>query len=172
MERDGHHPWVVGVDRLDPVPVVDVEVDVEDAEALVPGGRDGQRDVVVDAEAGGPRRHRVVEPAARVIGMVDIAPDDRLDRAERAAGDRRRCLVHPLERRDVAERGDPERWRQARVGAEPADRRRGTRGRWTAQQLVVGRRLGRQTGLGADRAKEVDPGPKRRGVSGWDGPKS
>ena len=50
MERDRHDPRIVGVDRLDTVPVVDVEVDVQHPLALEAGERDGQRRIVVDAE--------------------------------------------------------------------------------------------------------------------------
>ena len=55
VERDGQHAGVVGVDRLDPVAVVDVEIDVQDAQPGTAGGRAiGERHVVVDAEPRGP----------------------------------------------------------------------------------------------------------------------
>ena len=102
VERQRQHARIVPVDRLDAVAVVDVEVDVQDAQPVPPRPGDGQRRVVVDAEAGRPVGHRVVEAAARVEGVLDVAAQDRLHRPDRAARDRRRGLVHAGERRIVA----------------------------------------------------------------------
>ena len=159
------------VDRLDAVAVVDVEVHVQDAQAVAPRPGDRERRVVVDAEPRRPVGHRVVEPAARVEGVLDVAAQDRLDRPERATGDHRPGLVHPGERRVVAALADAGLRRAERVHREPLDRL-DVAPRVAPQQLVVGRRLRRETRLGPDGAQQVDPGPNRRGVSGWPGPKS
>ena len=162
-------PGIVGVDRLDAVAVVDVEVDVQDPQPAPPSRGDGQRDVVVDAEARGPRRHRVVEAAAGVEGVDDVAAEDRLDRPERAAGHGRGRLVHPGERRHVAERGDPDRpadgpgpRREPRTAAMYSRRVDG-------RELVVGRRLGREARLGAD-APAAGRSPARTGAASAGGP--
>ena len=151
------------MDRLDAIPVMDVEVDVQDAETVLPRRRHRQGDVVVDTEAGGPGGHRMVESATGMVSVEDIAADDRLDRAKRATGDRRGCLMHAVERRDVAERGDPVCGRPARIGAEAADRGDVLAGVGRGQ-LVIGRRLRREAGLRAERAEQVDAGsePARR----------
>jgi len=76
------HARIRGVDRLDAVAVVDVEVDVHDPESGRPGPGDRQRDVVVDAEPARSRRHRVVQPAARVERVEHLAAEDRVHRPE------------------------------------------------------------------------------------------
>ena len=101
-------PGSAAVDRLDAVAVVDVEVDVQDAQPVAPRPGDRERRVVVDAEPRRPVGHRVVEPAARVEGVLDVAAQDRLDRPERAAGDRRR---RPRASRRTADRRRPRRCR-------------------------------------------------------------
>ena len=85
MERDRHDPRIVGVDRLDTVPVVDVEVDVQHPLALEAGERDGQRRIVVDAEPRGAIAHRVMEAPAGMEGVLDLARDDRPHRRQRPA---------------------------------------------------------------------------------------
>ena len=72
VERQGQHARVVRMDRLDAVAVVDIEVQVQDAQAVAASAGDRERRVVVDAEPGRPLGHRVVEAAARVEGMVDV----------------------------------------------------------------------------------------------------
>ena len=62
--------------------------------------------IVVDAEPGRAVGHRVMEPAARVEGVLDVAAEDRLDRPERAAGDHRR---RPRASRRRADRRRPRR---------------------------------------------------------------
>ena len=79
VERQRQDARVGPVDRLDPVAVVDVEVHVQDAQPVAPRPGDGQRRVVVDAEPRGPVGHRVMEAAARVEGVLDVAAQDRLD---------------------------------------------------------------------------------------------
>ena len=61
------------MEGLDAVAVVDVEIDIHDAMPGIPGARDRQGDVVVDAEAGCASGHRVVQPAGRVEGVLDLA---------------------------------------------------------------------------------------------------
>ena len=155
VERDRQHPGIVAVDRLHAVAVVDVEVHVEDPEPGPSRRRHGQRDVVVDAEPGGPLGHRVVKAAARMVGMLDLSADDRFDRPDGAAGHGRGGLVHPGERRHVPERGDPIRRGGGRVLREPADRREIPL-RVDGEELGVGGRLGGQPGSRPDRPQEVD----------------
>ena len=101
----------------------------------------------------------MVEAAARVEGVDDVAAEDRLDRPERATGDGGGRLVHPGERRHVAEPGDPEGRRTGRVLAEATDRGDVLR-RVDDFELGVARRLGGQPRLGADRPEQVDPRPE------------
>ena len=105
VQRQGQHARVGPVDRLDAVAVVDVEVEVQDAQAVVPRPGDRERRVVVDAEPGGAVRHRVMEAAAGVEGVLDVAAQDRLDRPQRPTGHRGTGVVHPGEGRIVAARG-------------------------------------------------------------------
>ena len=51
VEGHGEHAGIAEADRLDAVAVVDVEVDVQDPQALAAGADDRERRVVVDAEA-------------------------------------------------------------------------------------------------------------------------
>ena len=160
------------MDRLDAVAVVDVEVDVQDAQAVAPRARDRQRGVVVDAE---PRRaigHRVVQPAAGVEGVLDVAPEDGLDRPQRAAGHRRAGLVHPGERRIVAALADAGRTAHRTAAPRTAARRRCSAGVWhhSSSSSVAG--SGARPGSAPTERRRSIPGPNRRGVSGWPGPKS
>ena len=95
-------PGIVGVDRLDAVAVMDVEVDVQDAQPVGASAGDRERRIVIDAEPARPVAHRVMQSAARMEGVLDVAAEDRLHRRERAAGDRCRRIVHAGERRIVA----------------------------------------------------------------------
>ena len=89
--------------------------------------------------------------------------EDRLDRPERAAGDRRRRVVHARERRVVA-RPDPRLRRGPRIVVELREALDGrdVAARVAQKQVVVRRRLGCQAGLGAELAEQVD----RRARSG------
>ena len=95
MERDRHHVRVVPVQLLDAVPVVDVEVEVEHAEAVAASPGDRQRRVVIDAEPGGSVGHRVMEAAAGVERVLYVAAKDRLHRPDRAARDHRAASCMP-----------------------------------------------------------------------------
>ena len=168
MERDGHHARVVGVDRLDAIAVMDVEIDVQHAESLPPRARDRQGRVVVDAEPRCTARHRVMESAARMHGVAGSTVEDRLHRAKRSAGDHRTGLVHAGERGDVAG-SDPGPEPTRRILREPlhgveiarvVDR----------EQLVVRGRLGRQARFGSDRPQQVDPWPEPQRAQGVAGP--
>ena len=130
--------------------------------------RDRERRVVVDAEAGGAIGHRVVEAAAGVEGVLDVAAEDRLHGAQRTAGHRGARLVHAGEWRIVA-RPDPGVGRSPRLIREAPDRR-DVAGGVAGEKLLVGRRLGREPGLGPDRAKQLDPGPESPRREGMDRP--
>ena len=118
MSTPGSSRWMC----LHAVAVVDVEVEVEDAPARVARPRDGERRVVVDAEAAGPVGHGVVEAAAGVERVVRVAAQDRLGRPDRAAGNRRARLVHAREGRIVAG-PDTRPARTVGVRRDPPDRR-------------------------------------------------
>ena len=156
-------PGSAAVDRLDAVAVMDVEVDVQHAQAVAPRPRDRERRVVVDAEARGAVAHRVVEPAARVERVLDVAAQDRLHRPQRAAGDRRGGIVHPGERRIVATHADTRLGEPERIAREAPDGL-DVAGRMAPLQLVVGGRLRRESRLRADRPEQVQPRaePSRR----------
>ncbi len=102
VQRDGQYPRVLPERRLHPVAVVHIHIDVRDplgTQLQQPGDR--QRGVVVDTETGRPARHRMVQSAGEVHRMHAIAAPDGLRGTHRLAGDQRRCLVHPHERRVV-----------------------------------------------------------------------
>ncbi len=102
VHRDREHAGVVPEDALDAVAVVDVDVHVGDPlGALVeqPADRDGC--VVVDAEATRPVGHRVVQAAAEVHAVLDLAAPDRRGEVGAALHDAGAGLVHPDERRVV-----------------------------------------------------------------------
>ena len=81
VERQREDPGIAVGQCLDAIAVVDVEVHVEDPEPLGSSPYHGERDVVVDAEARRPVRHRVVEPTAGVMRMERAAGEDRLHAA-------------------------------------------------------------------------------------------
>ena len=170
VEREGQHARVVVRDQLDAVAVVDVEVDVQDPQPLGACTRDRERRVVVDAEPPRLRRHRVVEPTAGLVRVLDVAAQDRLHRAERARGDDRGDLVHPREGRLVGQ-AHAHRARQRRVRGEAPDLGE-VRRQVDAQQVVVGRGSGARPGSAPTARRRSIPGPNRFGVSGWPGPKS
>ncbi len=172
VDAEGQDPGIRPVQRLDPVAVVDVEVDVQDAQPGLPGPGDGQRRVVVDAEARGPPGHRVMQAAARVLGVLHVAAQDRLHGRDRAARDGGRRLVHARERRVVAAVADAPFRRPERPLRRSAGRPRGSGRRGTTR---AGRRVagsGASPGTAPTARSRSMPGPKRRGVSGWPGPKS
>ena len=115
MDRDRQHIGVVGVERLDAVTVMDVEVDIQHTETRPASEGDGKRRVVVDAKPRGVVPHRVVEPAARMECVGGIAVEDRLHRGEGTAGDGGGGIVHFLERRVVAPAPDPGLRRAVRI---------------------------------------------------------
>jgi calcium-translocating P-type ATPase len=132
VQADRQHPRVVVEDRLHPVAVVHVDVDVRDALGAArqqPGDRD--RRIVVDAEPAGPIGHRVMQPARDVRPVLGVPRPYRPGGRQRRASDQRGCLVHTCEDRVVlgaeAEReraGQPVgRWRgcQAPRLCQPAE---------------------------------------------------
>ena len=141
------------MNRLDAVTVMDVEIDVQDAQTVQPRPGDRQRRVVVDAEARRPRRHRVVEPAARMERVDDVAAQDRLDGPNRPAGDGRGGIVHAVERRVIAG-PDPGLGLAPRIVVQLREAldRRDVAGGVAQEQLLVGGRLRRETGLRPDLA--------------------
>ena len=173
VDRDRHDARVGRVDRLDAVAVVDVEVDVQDAQAVAPRAGDGQGRVVVDAE---PRR-----PIAASRGAAR-RPDGRRARRRRAGsppspGSSRRRRPPPPRacprtagRRRRADTG----LRRARTGRrrEALDRRRCSARVWhsCSSSSVAG--SGASPGSAPTARSRSMPGPNRRGVSGWPGPKS
>ena len=146
------------MERLHAVAVVHVQVHVQDAQAVVAGSGDPQGDVVVDTESAGSRGHRVVQPTAGVVGMVDVAAQDRLHGPDRAAGHGRRRLVHARERRVVA--GPDARLRRPTgIGGE-APHGRDVLGRVEPFELAARRGFGRQPRFGAHRSQQVHPRPE------------
>ena len=70
VQADRQHPGIVVESRLHAVAVVRVDVDVgHPAHAVGEQPRDGDGRIVVDAEARGLRRHRVVQAARQVDGV-------------------------------------------------------------------------------------------------------
>src|SRR3954453_3797789 len=71
VQADRQHAWVVPERRLHAIAVMHVDVDVRDPlDALAQQPCDGDRRVVVDAEARSGRRHRVVQAACDVARML------------------------------------------------------------------------------------------------------
>ena len=100
------------MEGLDAVAVVDVEIHVQDPQTVAPRPGNGEGHIVVDAETARPSPHGVVEPAARLVGVLHVSAQDRLDGPDRTTGDCGRRLVHAGEGRVVA-RTD------ARLGGRP-----------------------------------------------------
>jgi len=88
VDRDREHARVVVEDRLHPVAVVHIDVDVRDALRAVgeqPRDRDGG--VVIDAEPARSRGHRMVETPCGVEGVLGGTLPDGLRRSDRRTGD-------------------------------------------------------------------------------------
>src|SRR2546427_5944616 len=85
--------------RLDSIPVVRVDVDVQDPPdpVLIEQGPDPDCDVVEDAEAGRTVRHRMVEPAAEVEGPCAASRRHLRTSPQGCTHLEGRCLVHPCE---------------------------------------------------------------------------
>ena len=139
VDRHRQHPGVVVERGLHAVAVVRVDVDVGDlVDARVEQRLDAQRDVVVDAEAGGVVGHRVVQAAAEIDRPVDLAAGDRLRRVDRPTGDQRGVVVHAGEDRVVrGAEAVPDRTRK--VLRRLPHRLDVVRGVDPGQHLVVGR---------------------------------
>jgi hypothetical protein len=157
------------VERLDAVAVMDVQVDVEHAQTVAPRPGDRQGHVVVDAETARPRPHGVVQPAAGVVRVLDVAAQDRLDRPDRTA--RNRAAASCMPAKAGSSPGPMPAWRSGGIGREAAHRG-DVVGRVEPLELVVGRGLGRQPGSAPTARSSSIPGPKRLGLSGCRGPKS
>jgi hypothetical protein len=70
VQRDGEDTGVIPEDTLRSVAVVSVDVDIRHAaDAAVEQPLDGNRRIVVDAEAAGPFAGRVVHAATEVHGV-------------------------------------------------------------------------------------------------------
>ena len=163
VEGDREHARIVPVDRLHAVAVMHIEVDVQHPQPIPPGPGDREGRVVVDAEPGRPLRHRVMQPATRMLGVLHVPAQDRLDGPQRASGDRRRRLVHAGEWRAVATLADAGLREPERVDREALDHVQVPR-RVAPQQLLVRRRLRRQPWFRPDSAQQIDarPEPPRR----------
>jgi hypothetical protein len=95
MQADRQHPGVVPEDRLHPVAVVNVDIDVRDPlDALPEHPRDGDRGIVVHTEPARPVGHRVVQPAADVDPVIGPAGQDGACSRQRRPGDQRARPVH------------------------------------------------------------------------------
>src|SRR6185437_9302188 len=102
VQRDRQHPRVVPEGGLHAVTVVRVDVDVGDLlDALLQQPGDGDGRVVVDAEAGSGRGHRVVESTRDVDRVVVGLLEDGAGGGQGAAGDQRGGFVHVGEHRVV-----------------------------------------------------------------------
>ena len=179
VQRDRQHPGVVPEDALDAVAVVHVDVDVGDPlGAVVEQPLDAHGDVVVDAEAGGVARHRVVQAAAEVHAVLRAPLPDVGAHLAGALDDARARLVHAGEGRVVlgAEPAVPGRRRRGRADAalhrgdvvggrapSPARRRPGPSGEKTSTPS------GSNT-PSASQSRAVRS--RRTGFMGWPGPKS
>ena len=173
VDRHRQHARIGPVDRLDAVAVVDVEIDVHDAQAVAPGAGDRERRVVVDAEAGRPApasRGGARRPGGRRASTSPrrIASIARIDPPATAAA--ASCIPW-----NGGSSPGPMPVPGAPPGATSENRLTTSMyaGSWQREQLVVGRRLRGETRRRprASRSRSM-PGPNRRGVSGCAGPKS
>ena len=163
VDRQRQDARVIPEQRLDAVAVMHVQVDIQDPQSVAAGAGHGQRHVVVDAEAGCTVAHRMVQPAARVECVFDVAAQDRLHCPQRSACHHRTGLVHMPERRHVAALGDARRGQPEGIRGEAANDVNELRG-VARQELLVLDRLRRQTWRRPDRPEQVDPRsePSRR----------
>jgi hypothetical protein len=110
VDRHGQDQRVVPEERLDTVPVMDVEVEIQHAMTGIARHGARQGDIVVDAEARGVTGHGMVQPAAGMERVERLPFEDGVHRRQRAAGDRGGRLVHAHECRVIA-------WADAALGA-------------------------------------------------------
>ena len=167
VDREGEHPRIVPVHRLDPVAVMDVEIDIEHPEPGPPRSGDRQGGIVVDTEPRGTVRHRMVQAPARVEGMGRLADENRLDGPDAAAGHRGRSVMHARERRRVARPESGLARTERRIGAPPNGADVG-RVMDPGEDLVRRGLRGEERGrVRAHRREELDAGPeppRRQGV--------
>ena len=90
-----------------------------------------------------------MQSAARMEGVLDLAPQDRLDRSQRPTGHRSTGVVHAGEGRIVAALADARRARAERIPREALDRL-DVGGGVAPLQLFVERWLRRESRLGTD----------------------
>jgi hypothetical protein len=162
VDREREDARVVPEQGLHPIAVMHIEVDVHHPQAIATGAGDRQRGIVVDAEPGGTRAHRVVQTAARMERVLDLRVEDRLHRPHRSTRHSRRRLLHVGERGVVAP-ADPGLHGSERVDREAANDLDVLLD--VAQpQIGIRRRIRGKTRLGADGAKQLDarPEPTRR----------
>ena len=76
VQGDGEHAVGVVESGLDAVAVVDIDIDVGDAQPLIDQPLDGDGGVVEDAEAEGGGFRRVVHPAAETEGDVALVVEE------------------------------------------------------------------------------------------------
>jgi hypothetical protein len=160
VQADREHPRIVVEDLLDAVAVVHVDVHVRDPlgpQVEEPGDGDGR--VVVDAEPGGARGHRVVQAAGDVHRPDALAVPHRLGGRDGGPADPGAGLMHAVEHRVVrgveapageerVVRGEPDRVEVVRP-VHPGQRglvgrlRRDHADRWAVQHAeLTGQRHG------------------------------
>jgi hypothetical protein len=88
---------------LHAVAVVRIDVDVGDAQPVLAQSQDGQHGVVDVAEARGPIRKRMVQPAPEMERAIDRAARHEIRRRQGAGGDQLRDLPETAEHRVVAQ---------------------------------------------------------------------
>ena len=119
MEGDREDARVAIEDGLHAIPVMAVDVHVEDAaDPELEQVMDADRDVVEDAEPGRAARHRMVESPAKIVGTRGAPLRDEVAREHRGAGLEQRGVVHPRERRVVSGGEAEVRLRNAGLCAE------------------------------------------------------
>ena len=139
---------------------MNVEIDVEHPEPGPPRPGDRQGGIVVDTEPRGSVRHRMVQAPARVEGMGRLAGEDRLDRLDTAARNRRGRVVHTREGRRVT-RPKPSFARSDRRFGSPSHDADVGRVVDPGEDGIARRLRGQERGRArAHRRQEIDPRPE------------
>ena len=101
VKRDGQDPVGIVEGILDAVAVVNVDIDVRHPLALLEEPGDGDRGIVVDAEARGVVAPGVVETTAEAEGHLTLPPHQQVGAAKRGADGLRVQVMHAGEHRVV-----------------------------------------------------------------------
>ena len=139
--------------------MMDVEVDVQDPQAVAARPRDRQGGVVVDAEPRGMIGHRVMEATTRVVRVLGVATEHGLHGPQGPSGHGGGSLVHLRERRVVAVVADPGLREAVRVGREPLHHVEVMAAVTQPQVRVRGGFRGKAR-LSPDRPEQLDPRPE------------